>query len=298
MHINKHISYSRLIQGFWRAKDWQWTDQQLNYYINTLVERGVTTMDHADIYGGYHCETLFGDALKLSPNLRKELQIITKCGIILPSTPYHESGHRYDHSAQHIRQSVERSLSNMNIEYLDSLLIHRPSPLMDPEEITETVKALVFEGKIKSFGVSNFGNEQFDLLNKRLMSEQLHITSNQLEISPYHLEAIDNGVLSHMLKDDVKIMAWSPLAGGKLFDEKDEKSQRIMKVISSLADKYDVSHTSIMIAWLNKLPAKIMPVLGTHRLERIDEAISGLNVELTQQEWFDVYTASLGYDIK
>lgn len=296
--INQYVSFSKVIQGFWRAQDWQWTPQQLNRYLNELVERGVTTMDHADIYGNYTCEGIFGEALKLSPQLRDEIEIVTKCGIALPSSPEQDiQGYRYDHSKTHIQKAVDRSLQQLNVDYLDSLLIHRPSPLMDPHEVTEALKALVSEGKVRSFGVSNFNKSQYDLLSKCLVCDKLHITINQLEVSPYTLDAIDNGVINHMYKDDVKIMSWSPMAGGKLFDLADEKAARIMAIVSPLAQKYNVTTNGIIMAWLNKHPAAIMPVLGTHKIERIDDAIAGLKVALTDQEWFDIYTASLGHDI-
>ncbi|MGW7980551.1 aldo/keto reductase [Staphylococcus xylosus] len=296
--INQYVSFSNVIQGFWRTNDWNWTPQQLNRYLNELVERGITTMDHADIYGSYSCEGIFGEALKLSPQLRSQIEIVTKCGIVLPSSPLDEtSGHRYDHSKEHIIQSVDRSLQNLQVEQLDSLLIHRPSPLMDPNEVTEAIKALVKQGKVKSFGVSNFNKSEYDLLSKCLVCDKLHITLNQLEVSPYSLDAIENGIINHMYKDDVKIMSWSPMAGGKLFDLEDEKSARIMAVVSPLAQKYNVTSNGIIMAWLNKHPASLMPVLGTHKIERIDEAINGLKVSLTDQEWFDIYTASLGHDI-
>ncbi|NWK84064.1 aldo/keto reductase [Staphylococcus sp. GSSP0090] len=296
--INQYVSFSKVIQGFWRAQDWQWTPQQLNRYLNELVERGVTTMDHADIYGKYTCEGIFGEALKLSPQLRDEIEIVTKCGIVLPSSPEQsDSGHRYNHSKSHIQKSVDRSLQQLNVDHLDSLLIHRPSPLMDPHEVTEALKVLVSEGKVKSFGVSNFNKSQYDLLSKCLVCDKLHITINQLEVSPYTLDAIDNGIINHMYKDDVKIMSWSPMAGGKLFDLTDEKAARIMAIISPLAQKYNVTSNAIIMAWLAKHPAAIMPVLGTHKIERIDDAIAGLEVTLTDQEWFDIYTASLGHDI-
>ncbi|PHK50406.1 aldo/keto reductase [Staphylococcus edaphicus] len=296
--INQYVSFSKVIQGFWRAQDWQWTPQQLNRYINELVERGITTMDHADIYGSYTCEGIFGEALKLSPQLRNQIEIVTKCGIVLPSSPDQTiSGHRYDHSKAHIQHSVDRSLQQLNVDHLDSLLIHRPSPLMDPHEVTEALKTLVSEGKVKSFGVSNFNKSQYDLLSKCLVCDKLHITINQLEVSPYTLDAIENGNINHMYKDDVKIMSWSPMAGGKLFDLADEKAARIMAIVSPLAQKYNVTSNGIIMAWLDKHPATIMPVLGTHKIERIDQAIEGLKVTLTDQEWFDIYTASLGHDI-
>src|SRR5699024_7879244 len=218
--------FSNVIQGFWRAKDWNWTPQQLNRYINELVERGITTMDHADIYGDYSCEGIFGEALKLSPNLREHLEIVSKCGIVLPSDNLAVAdGHRYDHSKKHITETVERSLKQLQVEQLDSLLINSTSSLIDQNVITEAVKSL-----------------------------------------------IEDGTINYMYKDDVKIMSWSTLAGGKLFDLEDEKTARITAIISPLAQKYNVTTTAIIMSWLKKHPASIMPVLGTQKINRIDEA--------------------------
>ncbi|MBE7599830.1 aldo/keto reductase [Staphylococcus aureus] len=275
--INHYVHFSRLVQGFWRANEWKMTAKELNYFINELVERGITTMDHADIYGDYQCESLFGNALDLSPELRNKIQIVTKCGIILPSKQFDfTNGHRYDLSSKHIVKSVEQSLINLNVDYLDSLLIHRPSPLMDPEQVADA---------------------QYQLLNQYIMKERLHISINQLELSPYHVDSLQDGTMDSMYQNHVQIMAWSPFAGGKIFDKEDIKAQRIMKVVQSIADKYGVSDTAVMIAWLVKIPHSIMPILGTSQLKRIDQAIEGLQLNLDDQSWFDIYTAIIGQDI-
>ncbi|HDD0717542.1 TPA: aldo/keto reductase family oxidoreductase [Staphylococcus aureus] len=296
--INHYVHFSRLVQGFWRANEWKMTAKELNYFINELVERGITTMDHADIYGDYQCESLFGNALDLSPELRNKIQIVTKCGIILPSKQFDfTNGHRYDLSSKHIVKSIEQSLINLNVDYLDSILIHRPSPLMDPEQVADALTKLVKQGKLKSFGVSNFNHSQYQLLNQYIMKERLHISINQLELSPYHVDSLQDGTMDSMYQHHVQIMAWSPFAGGKIFDKEDIKAQRIMKVVQSIADKYGVSDTAVMIAWLVKIPHRIMPILGTSQLKRIDQAIEGLQLNLDDQSWFDIYTAIIGQDI-
>ncbi|EHJ07074.1 aldo/keto reductase [Staphylococcus simiae] len=296
--INQHVTFSKLIQGFWRANQWNMTHQQLNTFINQLVERGITTMDHADIYGDYECEAIFGKALDLSPKLKENIQLVTKCGIVLPSNKYQfTDGHRYDLSSKHIIASVEQSLKNMNVDYVDNLLIHRPSPLMDPMEITEAVATLVDDGKIKSFGISNFNEQQYQLLSHQLTKEKLHISVNQLELSPYHVDNINNDIITTMYQQQVKVMAWSPFAGGQLFDPLDDKGQRIMAVIKQIANRYGVSPNAVIISWFDKLPHDIMPILGTSKLNRIDQAIEGLSITITNQEWFDIYTATLGHDI-
>ncbi|MBE5667185.1 aldo/keto reductase family oxidoreductase [Staphylococcus sp. SS87] len=296
--VNHYVHFSRLVQGFWRTNEWKMTAQELNYFINELVERGITTMDHADIYGDYQCEKFFGNALKLSPDLRAKLQIVTKCGIVLPSAQFDfTNGHRYDLNSKHIIKSVEQSLSNLNVDYLDSLLIHRPSPLMDPEQVADALTKLVKEGKIRSFGVSNFNDAQYQLLNQYITKERLHISVNQLELSPYHIGNLQDGTMDSMYQHHVQIMAWSPFAGGKIFDNDNVKARRIMKVIKPIAEKYGVTEMAVMISWLVKLPHCVMPILGTRQLQRIDQAIDGLQISLDDQSWFDIYTAILGQDI-
>lgn len=298
IRINKHVSYSRIIHGFWRLNEWGYSNQQLNDYMHDIVDRGITTMDHADIYGNYTCESLFGDALALTPNLREKLEIVTKCGIILPNQSNPEfNGHRYDQSYEHIIQSVDRSLTNLRTDYIDTLLIHRPSPLLDPDEVTKAVMHLVEQGKIKAFGVSNFKCNQYELLNESLKKEMSHISVNQVEVSPYELENIEDCTLNRMLQHDVKVMAWSPLAGGAIFNEDDPKAKRILDTIQPIAAKYNVSISTIIYSWLLRLPSKVMPIVGSSKIERVDEAVKATKTSLTDQEWFDIYVASRGEDI-
>ncbi|WP_239750223.1 aldo/keto reductase [Mammaliicoccus sp. H-M34] len=298
IRINKHVSYSRIVHGFWRLNEWGYSNQQLNDFLHEIVDRGITTMDHADIYGNYTCESLFGDALALTPNLREKLEIVTKCGIILPNENKPKNiGHRYDQSYEHIIESVDQSLLNLKTDYIDTLLIHRPSPLMDPDEMTRAVMHLVDQGKIKAFGVSNFKCNQYELLNESLKKEMSHISVNQVEVSPYQLENIEDCTLNRMLQHDVKVMAWSPLAGGKIFDANDEKSRRILEVIQPLASKYNVSVSTVVYSWLLKLPSNVMPIVGSSKIDRVDEAVKATKLQLTDQEWFDIYVASRGEDI-
>lgn len=296
--INQHVSYSNLIQGFYRADKWQMSAQEMNRFLHELVERGITTMDHADIYGKYTVEKMFGEALALSPELRDQIQLVTKCGIVQPNDIYpDQTAHRYDLSETHIKRSVERSLQQLQVDYIDTLLIHRPSPLMKPCQITDALKSLVDEGKIRAFGVSNFRRSQYELLNDCLKDDRFHIAVNQVEVSPYMLQSFHDGTLDDMYKDKVKIMAWGPFAGGRLFDKDDETAQRVLPVLQRIAKAHDTSVEAIVVAWLTRHPATIMPILGTHRLDRVDAAIAGLDVTLHDQEWFDIYTAAQGYDI-
>ncbi|UXR71979.1 MULTISPECIES: aldo/keto reductase [unclassified Staphylococcus] len=296
--INQHVSYSQLIQGFYRADKWKMSAQEMNRFLHELVERGITTMDHADLYGSYTVEKMFGEALALSPELRNRIQIVTKCGIVQPNDIHpDQKGHRYDLSETHIKRAVERSLQQLQVDYVDTLLIHRPSPLMKPCEITDALKTLVDEGKVRAFGVSNFRRSQYELLNECLKDDRFHIAVNQVEVSPYMLESFHDGTLDDMYKDKVKIMAWGPYAGGRLFDENDPIAQRVLPVLKRVAEAHHTSVEAVVVAWLTRHPATIMPILGTQRLERVDAAIAGLDISLHDQEWFDIYTAAQGYDI-
>ncbi|UXR69940.1 aldo/keto reductase [Staphylococcus sp. IVB6246] len=296
--INQHVSYSQLIQGFYRADKWKMSAQEMNRFLHELVERGITTMDHADLYGSYTVEKMFGEALALSPELRNRIQIVTKCGIVQPNDIHpDQKGHRYDLSETHIKRAVERSLQQLQVDYVDTLLIHRPSPLMKPCEINDALKTLVDEGKVRAFGVSNFRRSQYELLNECLKDDRFHIAVNQVEVSPYMLESFHDGTLDDMYKDKVKIMAWGPYAGGRLFDENDPIAQRVLPVLKRVAEAHHTSVEAVVVAWLTRHPATIMPILGTQRLERVDAAIAGLDISLHDQEWFDIYTAAQGYDI-
>lgn len=151
------LKFSRIIQGFWRLAEWNMTKQELLSFIEECMDMGITTFDHADIYGGYTCEGLFGEALQLKPSLRENMQIVTKCGIAPPSPKFPERyvAH-YNTNAEHIIKSAEDSLQNLHTDYIDVLLIHRPDPFMDPNEVAEAFSRLKQEGKVRHFGVSNF----------------------------------------------------------------------------------------------------------------------------------------------
>ncbi|MEB7824379.1 aldo/keto reductase [Staphylococcus chromogenes] len=296
--INQHVSYSQIIQGFYRADKWNMSKQELNTFIHQLVENGITTMDHADIYGHYTVEKMFGDALNLSPELKSQIEIVTKCGIVQPNAIFpDQTEHRYDVSKKHIKRSVERSLNNLQVDVIDTLLIHRPSPLMKPCEITEALQELVEEGKVKSFGVSNFRRSQYELLNECLKDDRFHIAVNQVEISPYHLDAFHDGTIDDMYKDQVKVMAWGPFAGGRLFDSSDKVAKRVLPVLKQIASSHQTSVEAVVIAWFMKHPASILPILGTQHMNRVQQAMKGLEIRLSDQEWFDIYTAAQGYDI-
>lgn len=290
------LEVSRIVLGVWRLLDWNMSDQQLLTYLKQSIEAGVTTYDHADIYGDYECEAAFGKALQLDATLRSQMQLITKCGIKLKSSKFPERQLKYyDYSKDYIIQQVERSLKNLQTDYIDVLLLHRPSPLLHPNEVAAAFETLKSSGKVKHLGVSNFTSGQFDSLQS-YMNEPL--VTNQIEISPSQLEHFENGNLDHLIEKRVSPMAWSPLAGGTLMHPQDEKTIRIHAALKSVGNQIGEKDLSkIIYAWLLMHPSHIIPVLGTGKIERLKAAVSALKIKLSQEQWFVIYTASTGNEV-
>ncbi len=288
--------FSRIVAGVWKWGKWGWNlnDQQTLTLVKQCLEQNVTTFDHADIYGDYTTEANFGKIFKLQPALRDKVQLVTKCGIKLVSEnrPQHKIK-SYDTSKAHILESVDKSLKNLNTDYLDLLLIHRPSPLMNPSEIAEAFTALRATGKVLHFGVSNFSPAQY-----RMLSSRTELVTNQIEASILQLSPFLDGTLDQCVEKRMSPMAWSPLGSGKVFStEPVEQVLRIRKVANELGEKYNAGLDQILLAFLLKHPARILPVLGTARAERIAAAVQALNIELTQEEWFELWQASQGKNI-
>lgn len=286
---------SRFSLGFWRAKEWNYNSQQFHQLINEALELGITTIDHADIYGQYSCENIFGNILKENPSLRTKVQIVSKCGIKFANKRYPEfTDHIYDTSKIHILWSVDNSLSNMNTDYLDVLLIHRPDPLMNADEVADAIYELKKSGKVLNFGVSNFLPYQFNLLQSRL---DFPLVTNQIETSVLYTEHFDNGNIDFLQEKRISPMVWSPFAGGRIFHENNEKANRVRNVLFEIAYKYQVEIDAVAAAWLLVHPVNFIIVLGTGKIERIQSAMKGLNVNLTREEWFKIWVATHGHDI-
>lgn len=294
--LKNDLEFSRIVHGYWRLIDWNISNDDLVKLIEEVYDLGITTVDHADIYGNFRCEEKFGEALKLKKGLREKLQIVTKCGIKFPSENRPENkSHCYDTSKEHIIKSAERSLKNFNTDYLDVLLIHRVDALLNPEEVAEAFNKLQNDGKVRYFGVSNFLPSQFNMLNSYLDNK---LITNQVEISPLCLNAFEDGTLDLMLEKRVKPMAWSPLAGGRLFRDNDERSLRVKKVLNKIKEEvYAKDIDELAYAWLLMHPSKIMPIVGSGKIERIKSAIRATEIKLTRDQWFEIYVASRGVDI-
>ena len=289
--LSEDLHLSRIVYGHWRLADWNLSKQGLLKLVEQCIELGVTSFDHADIYGNYTCESLFGDALSLKPSLRQDMEIITKCGIKLKSDKFPKRKLKtYDYSYEHIVGSVEASLKNLRTDYLDVLLLHRPSPFFSPDEVAKAFSDLKRSGKVLNFGVSNFTAQQFEMLNAH--TEEPLVT-NQIEMSPYCLDHFDNGNVDFFLKEKIKPMAWSPLAGGRLLNPQAEKGQKIFKVLFEVADELNLQQIDqVVYAWLLKHPTGILPVVGTSKIERIRNAVDALNIEMSHEQWFSIYEST------
>ncbi|MDP4797491.1 MAG: aldo/keto reductase [Crocinitomicaceae bacterium] len=280
------VKFSRIVAGTMRWGKWgkNFTTQEYIERIETSVNNSITTFDHADIYGDYTTEIEFGNAFQLSSMKREHVQFISKCGIQYPCENNASRLKHYDYSKQHIRQSVEKSLINLKTDYLDALLLHRPSPLMNSEEIGEVISELKNEGKLLHLGVSNFTQTQIELIEKHTVVE-----INQIECSLSQLNAMKNGLLdAHQVKS-ILTMAWRPL--GLVF----ENNSNIKTSVLRMANDYGCSADVLLLAWLLKHPASIHPVIGTSNLERIAMANKALEIEMSTEDWFGLFVESQGH---
>jgi predicted oxidoreductase len=291
-------TFSRIVFGVMKWGRWghQLNTQDMLRLIEESVDYGVTTFDHADIYGSYTTEAEFGEALKLQPSLRDKIQLVTKCGIKMqvPQRPHHRIK-SYDTSPEHIRASVDRSLRNLNTDYIDLLLIHRPSPLMDADLIAGEFEYLKKEGKVRYFGVSNFTPAQFDLLNSRFP-----LVTNQVEAALLHLPPFTDGTLDQCQQHRIRPMAWSPLGGGSIFSASpDERAQRILTTAREIIERREqnIGVDQLLLAWLMRHPSGILPVVGTARIERLKAAADAAHIMLSREEWFELLQASTGSEV-
>ena len=280
-HKSIELSYSKLIAGtmLWGSWGKEMTKAKRIELIETAYDVGISSFDHADIYGNYTTENDFGNAFSESGLSRDSVQFISKCGIamVCENKPYKTK--HYNYSSSYIIDSVHNSLRNLKTEYLDLLLLHRPSPLLYPEEVAEAINFLLDSGKILSFGVSNFTSSQIDLL-----ANYIPIHVNQIEISLTHNEPMFDGQLDYCQRKHILPMSWSPL--GILKKPQSQWPSKLQYAIFKLTKKYDCGFASIALAWLLKHPAKIHPILGTTNPNRLIEAQQALQIQLNEEDWF------------
>ena len=287
------VELSPIIAGVmnWGVWDKNLNTNEFTHLINLFIENGITTFDHADIYGGYTTEASFGKALSESKIDRKKIQLITKCGIQYTSEnrPNNSIKH-YEYSKDYIIWSAENSLKNLQTDYLDVFLLHRPSPLMQADEIAEAVSKLKADGKILSFGVSNFTSSQTELLRQKT-----EISFNQVQFSATHHEAMLDGSFDYMQIHNIKPMAWNPL--GTVFRENTDQTFRLRQLLAKLVEKYRIGSDIILLAWIMQHPAGISPVAGTVNSGRIQQLMKAKSLVLDKQDWFAIWTESMGHKV-
>lgn len=293
--LNQDLNISKMVHGVWRLADWNYSNKEVEELVEGCLELGIDTFDHADIYGDYSCEALFGEALKNRNDLKEQMKIVTKCGIKLISEkrPDHRIKH-YDTSFDHITWSAENSLKMLGVDVIDLLLIHRPDPFINTHEVARAFSKLKEEGKVKAFGVSNFLPEQFKALQAAL---DFPLVTNQIEISCVTLKEFDNGSIDLCQELNIQPMAWSPLAGGAIFNAQTHRMMTLKNVLHKISDQHNTTIDVIMYAWLLAHPVGIIPVIGTGKLERIKAAYSALDIHLSRQEWFEIWVASRGESV-
>lgn len=284
--------YSKIIQGCmtWGAWGKQLSKKEMGTLIHHSIENGITTFDHADIYGDYTTEAEFGSALAESGVDRSQIQLISKCGIQYVGKTRNNAIKHYQYNADYIVWSAEKSVADLNCSYLDLFLLHRPSPLMHPDEIAKAFDNLKTRGLVKSFGVSNFSPSE-----TALIAAKNNIEANQIEFSLTAFNAMHNGSLNDMRLSNITPMCWSPL--GKVFREKTEQTDRIHVVLDELTKKYDATKDQLLLAWVLKHPAKIHPVIGTTSAQRITFASEVPELPLTEIDWFRLLVASQGHKV-
>ncbi|MHA7841995.1 MAG: aldo/keto reductase [Winogradskyella sp.] len=286
------MKYSRLIAGTMTWGSWgkQLSKRDMVDLMHHCLSNNITTFDHADIYGGYTTEADFGKAFTDSGIKRDDIQLISKCGIQHLSDNRNNKVKHYNYSKEYIIWSVEESLKNLETEYLDLLLLHRPSPLMVAEDIAEAITILKKDGKIKDFGVSNFTPSQMELIGLRM-----DIDVNQIEFSLTQHTAMHDGTLDYITTSGIKPMAWSPL--GSVFKEDNEQTRRIHKQLGELMDKYNATEDQLLLAWIMKHPAGIHPVVGTTNKTRLKQAVEASKIDLELEDWFLILVASQGHKV-
>ncbi len=292
IEIAPGLSLSRLVYGMWRLGDDSDTSTaHVEAKINACLEQGITTFDQADIYGGYAAEGILGQAIKANPALRAQMEIVTKCDIVAPMGRYADKRVKYyDTSRAHILSSVDTSLQEMAVDYIDLLLIHRPDPLMDHRETGAALDEVVASGKVRAVGVSNFRPWDWELLQSAMKTP---LATNQIEISLSEIRPFTNGDLAFHQRQDHPLMAWSPLGGGGLMTSSGGVADRL----DAIASQQGVDRAAVAIAFLLRHPAHILPVLGTNNLDRIKRASDALKVDLDRETWFSLYEAALGQEV-
>ena len=296
IRLSNTLELSRIVYGMWRVGDDENTaPSHVQAKLEACLEQGITSIDQADIYGDYGAEAILGNCLVARPSLRDQLEIVTKCDIIAPAGRYSNARVKhYDTSAAHIHASVEHSLREMKTDRLDLLLIHRPDPLMDHNDTGAALDAVVKSGKVLNVGVSNFKPHDWNLLQSAMSTT---LVTNQIEVSVLARDAFVNGDIAFFQQHAIHQMAWSPLGGGELFNTGNSSLGALQGVLKSVAERENVGIDAVACAWLLAHPSKLLPIMGTNNLNRIQHLSDAARVNLDRETWFEIYTAAQGCDV-
>lgn len=288
--MEKSTNYSKIIAGTmtWGCWGKQLSTKEMIHLMHHCLNIGISTFDHADIYGDYTNEIEFGTALSESNIDRASIQLISKCGIQHTGKTRSNKIKHYNYSKEYIIWSAEQSLQKLKTDYLDLFLLHRPSPLIQPEEVAEAIAQLRKDGKVRDFGVSNFTPSQIALLET-----VIPVMGNQVEFSLTADTVMYDGTLDDILASKRFGMAWSPL--GSYFREDGEQTKRIKKVLEDFQKKYDADESQLLLAWLMHHPATIHPVVGTSNPKRLKDSIEATSLKLELEDWFELLAASQGH---
>ena len=284
---------SPVAAGLWRLHEWGFDTPALVRWIGEALDLGITSFDHADIYGDHGNEARFGAALAAVPGLRERLVLVTKCGIRLPSAARPaQRAKSYDSSRAHIVASVENSLRALRTDRIDLLLLHRPDFLAEPDEIATAFTDLQRAGKVLAFGASNHAPAQFAMLHRRFA-----LATNQIEFSPLQMRALADGTLDQATDLGLRPMAWSPLGGGRLFGGGDDQARRVQDELAQLGRERGVSAATMAHAWVMQHPSRPVPINGSRRIEALREAAAAPSVPLGREDWYRVWEASMGHPV-
>ncbi len=290
--MKNEFTVSKIIAGAMSWGSWgkQLSSEGMSALMHHCLKVGITTFDHADIYGGYSTEEDFGKAFSKSGISRDTIQLISKCGIQYVCEARENLVKHYNYSKEYIIWSAERSLNCLKTDYLDLFLLHRPSPLMIPDEIAEAITKLMDSGKVRQFGVSNFTPSQVALLET-----VIPVSGNQVEFSLTSESVMFDGTLDDCLGNNRLAMAWSPL--GAYFREDTEQVRRIRPELEKLSEKYSANASQLLLAWIMKHPVNIHPVVGTTNPDRLQEAVEASRINMEDEDWFTLLTASQGHKV-
>ncbi|MDC7287806.1 aldo/keto reductase [Blautia schinkii] len=292
--LAEDLELSQVVMGCMRIVDSGISGEELLKLAETCIDMGVTSFDHAPVYGGYTCEKVFGDnVLRKRPDLRDKMQLITKAGIVLKGREGNQTIY-YKSTKEEILKEMDESLEKLGTDHVDLLLVHRPDALADPAETADALETLVKQGKTLHVGVSNFMPSQVEMLQSKM---SIPLVTNQMELSVKNMENFFNGVVDDALTREMPLMAWSPLGGGSVFKGQDEQSVRLREVLTEIAKEHGTSMDAVMYAWLFVHPARIAAITGTMNAQRIKTAVDAAGLTLNYDEWYKILEASRGYSV-